>query len=174
MTIRKLTDTDGEALRTLWGSLSERDRTLIREDLTDPGLFDQLLAGSDYRWACEDDGRLLGYATVHRLPGWSNHVGELRLVVSADARGRGYGAELAKEAMRSAFSDGVTKIVIELPTDAEGAVALFSRLGFTGEALLRDHLKTRDGDTHDLLVLAHHVEDGMNTMAYTGIADELV
>ncbi|MFT3661461.1 MAG: GNAT family N-acetyltransferase [Gordonia sp. (in: high G+C Gram-positive bacteria)] len=174
MTVRKLTETDAERLAALLTDLSERDLTLIREDLSDPGLARRILGAPGYRWAAEGpDGALLGYATISRLPGWSNHVGELRLVVAEAARGQGLGAELAKEAMRSAFGDGVTKIVIELPTDAEGAVALFSRLGFTGEALLRDHLETDDGQKHDLLVLAHHAQDVMNTLTYTGIADEL-
>ena len=173
MTIRKLKDSDAPALQALWSGLSERDITLIREDLSETQLIGQSIK-SGYRWAAEDEAStLIGYATVNRLPGWSTHVGELRLVVAEAARGKGTGAELAKEAMRSAFGDGVTKIVIELPTDAESAVELFTGLGFVGEALLRDHLRTNDGRTHDLLVLAHHAQDVMATMTYTGIADEL-
>lgn len=174
MKIRHLTADDADKLVALYAGLSERDVTLIREDLNNRALLDDILASSEYRWAAEDDdGALLGYATITRLSGWSHHVGELRMVVSEAARGRGIGAELIKEAMRAAFGDGVTKVVVELPTDAEGAVALFSRLGFTGEALLREHYRTGDGQAHDLLVLAHHVQDGMDTMAFTGIADEL-
>src|SRR3712207_7278458 len=37
------------------------------------------------------------------------------------------------------------------------ALELFSDLGFTGEALLVDHIRDRSGQLRDLMVLAHHV-----------------
>src|SRR3982750_3425570 len=53
------------------------------------------------------------------------------------------------------------------------ALALFTDLGFTGEALLRDHIRDRGGELRDLMVLAHHVSDTWSGMDTVGIAEEL-
>lgn len=173
MTIRPLTSDDAAAVAAMFDGLSEQDVTLIREDLSDRAGLDADWPGR--RWIdVDDDGTVLGYAALIPLPGWSSHVGELRLVVDGQARGRGIGAGLVKEALRTGIAEGRTKIVVELPTDAEGAVVLFNRLGFTGEALMRDHLRTRDGELRDLLIMAHHVADGLDAMSLTGVAEELV
>lgn len=42
--------------------------------------------------------------------------------------------------------------------DQEGARVLFQELGFQLEALLRDHIKDRNGNYHDLLLKACKVQ----------------
>ena len=39
--------------------------------------------------AFDDDGRVVGYVAVVRLSGWSDHVGDVRLVVDPDAARQG-------------------------------------------------------------------------------------
>jgi hypothetical protein len=46
-------------------------------------------------------------------------------------------------------------------------------LGFTGEALLRDHIRDRDGELHDLVMLAHFVDGAWASMETVGLSDEL-
>ena len=53
------------------------------------------------------------------------------------------------------------------------ALALFTDLGFTGEALLQDHIRDRGGQLRDLMVLAHHVRRTWEEMDAVGVADEL-
>jgi len=69
---------------------------------------------------------------------------------------------------------GLTKVVVEVVADQEPAIGLFTRLGFKPEALLCNHVRDRSGELHDLLVLAHDVEDVESVMATTGITDELL
>ncbi|WP_344998268.1 GNAT family N-acetyltransferase, partial [Tsukamurella soli] len=98
-TIRPLAATDADGLVDLFASLSESDRTLIREDLHDPSQVTRLLAHPELRWvAVGDDGAVVGYSAVNRLPGWSDHVGELRLVVRPAGRGGGVGRALVRAA----------------------------------------------------------------------------
>jgi hypothetical protein len=64
---------------------------------------------------------------------------------------------------------GRRKLVVELAADQENALAMFSSLGFIGEALLRDHIRDRNGKLHDLVMLAHFVDGmwaGMGPSAY--------
>ncbi|CAM3585693.1 N-acetyltransferase family protein [Tsukamurella ocularis] len=170
--IRTVTPGDEAALAAMFAGLSERDRTVIREDLTGPttGIAD----GPGLRWvATTEDGTVDGYAALTRLPGWSDHVGELRLVVGAARRGSGIGRRLVQEALRAGIAAGLTKVMIELATDEERVLTMFSELGFTGEALLRDHIRGRDGELRDLIVLAHHAHESAEAIGLIGVADDL-
>jgi hypothetical protein len=50
---------------------------------------------------------------------------------------------------------------------------MFSSLGFTAEALLRDHIRDRNGNLHDLVMMAHFVDDMWASMGAIGLSDEL-
>jgi len=172
MTIQAVTAAHVDELATFFDMLSERDLTFIREDLSDSAALATRVA-DEMRWIDTDETGIRGYVAVERLTGWSNHVGELRLVVSPQRRGTGLGRALASYAVAAAVGLGIRKVVVELATDQEGAVAMFSRLGFTGEALLRDHIRDRDGNLHDLIVLAHDVGENWSTIEGVGLADAL-
>jgi len=102
-----------------------------------------------------------------------NHVGELRLVVDPTRRSGGVGRTLARYALVEALRAGHRKLVVELAADQENALAMFSSLGFVGEALLRDHIRDRDGEFHDLVMLAHFVDGTWAGMDAIGLTDEL-
>jgi hypothetical protein len=57
--------------------------------------------------------------------------------------------------------------------DQEPAIAMFRSLGFDPEALLKDHVRSRDGELHDLMILAHSVEESYAALAATGIAESV-
>jgi N-acetylglutamate synthase-like GNAT family acetyltransferase len=103
-------------------------------------------------------GRVIGCGTLVRDPmSWSPHVGEIRNVVSADVRGQGVGRALSQETFALALSAGLEKLVVQMTVDQGGAIAIFEGLGFKAEALLRDHVKDKDGRNHDIVVLGHNV-----------------
>jgi ribosomal protein S18 acetylase RimI-like enzyme len=107
------------------------------------------------------------------LAGWSDHVGEIRLVVGPGSRGTGLGRELARTALSGAVQAGLAKVVVELVADQESALRLFTDIGFGGEALLTKHVRDRDGNLRDLIMLAHYVDDTWSLMDSLGLADEL-
>ena len=57
--------------------------------------------------------------------------------------------------------------------DQTALIAMFRALGFEPEALLADHVRDRNGQIRDLLVLANDVESQFAAMATAGITDEL-
>ena len=173
MTISPITSADIDHVIAFFGGLSERDLTFIREDLSDTAAL-AAFAGQPLRWIDTDGSAIAGYVAVERLPGWSSHVGELRLVVDPTRRGSGLGRALAQHALSAAFTAGIRKMVVELAVEQEGAIEMFSGLGFTGEALLRDHIRDRDGKLHDLLVLAHNVDENWSAIDGVGLADALM
>lgn len=168
-----------DALLRFFRDLPEGDRTFIKEDVTDPGTVQAWTTGEDRarRWVVVEDGDggpvITGYVAVLRLPGWSDHVGEIRLVVAPSARGNGLGRELARHALVQGLREGLAKLVVEVVAEQGGALALFTGLGFSGEALLRDQIRDREGQLRDLMVLAHHVDDTWSGMDTVGVAEEL-
>ncbi len=164
-----------DALLRFFAELPAGDLTFIKEEVTDPETVRSWAADASPggRWVAVDGDDVAGYAAVRPLPGWSDHVGELRLVVASARRGSGLGRELARRALVEAVSSGLSKIVVEVVAEQGAALALFTELGFTGEALLVDHIRDRNGDLRDLMVLAHHVKETWSGMDTVGIADEL-
>jgi L-amino acid N-acyltransferase YncA len=165
-----------DALLRFFADLPEGDLTFIEEEVTDPETVRSWTEGDGARgrWvSVDDDGAVAGYVAVRPLPGWSDHVGRVRLVVSPARRGTGLGRELARRALVEAVGAGLTKLVVEIVAEQGAALALFTDLGFSGEALLTDHVRDRSGQLRDLMVLAHHVGQTWSGMDTVGIADEL-
>ena len=178
MTIIELRPDHVDALSRFFAELPAGDLTLIEEDVTDPAHVRSLAASARGCWLAIDEREpwhttVTGYLAVRRLPGWSDHVGEIRLVVHPARRRAGLGRALARHALVRAVEEGLSKLVIELVADQEHAIAMFIELGFTGEALLRDHIRDRDGRLKDLVVLAHFVDETWAAMAAIGLPDEM-
>jgi ribosomal protein S18 acetylase RimI-like enzyme len=164
-----------DALLRFFQALPEGDRTFIKEEVTDPGTVRRWTSGEapGRRWVTVDGDAVVGYVAVVPLPGWSDHVGEVRLVVSADRRGSGLGRTLARHALVQAVEAGLSKVVVEVVADQAPVAALFTGLGFTGEAVLVDQIRDREGRLRDLLVLAHHVSGTWSAMDTIGVTDDL-
>jgi ribosomal protein S18 acetylase RimI-like enzyme len=175
MPIVELSPDHCDALLRFFSKLPEGDLTFIKEDVTDPETVRSWTAGDSTarRWVSVDGDDVCGYVAVYRLPGWSDHVGEIRLVVAPDKRGSGLGRELARHAVVSGLESGLRKLVVEVVAEQGPALALFTGLGFSGEALLHNHIRDRRGDLHDLMVLAHHVDDTWSGMDTVGVTEEL-
>jgi RimJ/RimL family protein N-acetyltransferase len=171
--ITELQPTHVDALTRFFQELPDGDVTFIKEDVTDPDTVRSWAQGSASRWVAMDGDTVTGYVAIIRLSGWSDHVGELRLVVHPAHRGTGLGGELARHGLSRALQAGLSKLVVELVADQEHALEMFLKIGFTGEALLRDHIRDRDGGLRDLVVLAHHVDTNWEAMTAVGLADEL-
>ena len=163
-----------EALRRFFDDLPDEDVTYVKEEVRDPAAVAALAEGDGRarRWVrLNDEGHVQGYAAVLPGVGLSQHVGELRLVVSRDCRGQGIGRRLAQTALLAALKDGMSKVVVEVPAEEEATAQVFRRLGFEGEALLRDHIRDRSGQLRDVLLLAHFADDTSSSLSVIG-ADE--
>jgi ribosomal protein S18 acetylase RimI-like enzyme len=162
-----------ERLLRLFDALPEGDMTFIKENV-DRDSAASWVQGRGCRWvALDGDGAVIGIVAVLPLLGWSDHVGEIRLVVHPDRRGEGIGRALARHALREAVDMGLSKLLVEVVAQQESAVAMFTALGFEGEALLRDQIRDRSGKPGDLLMLAHFVQDTRSAIASMGVEDEL-
>lgn len=175
MDIRPLDESMTGALQAFFAAIPEGDRTFFKEDVMDADTVSSWTTDTRSRRlvAVEDDGSLIGYVAIMPGVAWSSHVGELRLVISPQRRRQGLGRELARHGLLAALDMDLKKVVVEVVADQVGSIEMFQRLGFEGEALLKDHVCNRDGQLRDLLMLAHAVDGTWQSMVTTGI-DEAV
>jgi L-amino acid N-acyltransferase YncA len=173
MEIRQLEQRDREGLEQFIARVPEGDRTFFKENVDDPEVRESWLRLGAARAVAIEGERVLGYMAVVPLQGWSSHVGEVRVIVDPDARGRGIGRALAQHAVLEALRLGLTKMVVEVVADQEATIAMFRSLGFDPEALLADHVRDQAGHLRDLMILAHSVEESWASMNASGIAGSL-
>jgi ribosomal protein S18 acetylase RimI-like enzyme len=175
MDIRSPTPEDLDALLDFFERVPESERTFFKEHVLDRSTVEGWLTTDRGRrgLAFDDDGRVIGYVAVMRLSGWSDHVGDVRLVVDPQHRTQGVGRALARWALLQAVDCGMTKLTVEVVAEQERAVAMFSALGFRAEGLLLDHVRDHDGVLRDLVLLSHPVADSWSAMETAGIDDAL-
>jgi L-amino acid N-acyltransferase YncA len=178
VTLRHMGAADREPMLAFARALPAHDLLFLPLDITRPEAVDAWLGGiargSVTTLLAERDGAVVGAATIDRGElDWSSHVGALRVIVSAAMRGKGLGRILTQEAFALALSLGIDKIVAHMTVDQLGARAVFQGMGFRAEALLRDHVRDRDGRTHDLLILSHEVARFQAQRDAYGVSDAL-
>ena len=171
MEIRPLGPGDTAAVERFLQRIPEGDRTFFKEDVTDPDVLEAWIQPGAGRSIAVDGDGVVGYVALVPLTGWSSHVGEVRMVVDPDRRGRGIGRSLARHAVLEALELGLTKMVVEVVADQDAAIAMFRSLGFDPEALLKDHVRDQAGELRDLMILAHAAEHAYAAMATAGLAE---
>ena len=154
MQIREPSAQDLDALLAFFARVPESERTFFKGAVLDRALS---------RAGCGDRGRRAARARRRRHGGGLRRgdpahglVGprrDLRLVVDPAHRGQGLGRALARWALLQAIDCGLSKLTVEVVAEQDGAVAMFTALGFQAEALLRDHVRDRDGELRDLVLL---------------------
>lgn len=174
MDVQPLTAELAAPLEEFFRRVPESDHNSFAEDVLQPGIVQSWLEDPRTRRAVAvDDGVVLGYVAVLPLVGWSSHVGSLRVVVDPAARGKGVGRALSRHGLMTGLELGLAKLVVEVVVDSVPAIGMFEALGFEPEALLRDHVRDKAGELHDLVVLAHLVEGTWSGMASAGLEDAL-
>jgi len=102
---------------------------------------------------------MVAIMTVNPRAGWMSQVGELRLVVLPEARGRGVATALANRAVEVATEMELRKLYVEVLERLDAVIAMFAALGFEREATLRDHVIDGEGRPGNLCILSRFLSD---------------
>jgi RimJ/RimL family protein N-acetyltransferase len=161
--LRIMGSADKEAVLGFARNLPQEDLLFLRVDITEERVvddwIDNLEAGRSTSLVAYDANGLVGYATVHRNPApWTRGVGELRVNVSPEYRGRGLGRILTARIFDLAQGLGLRKLMANMTADQHGAQAAFRRLGFVPEALLADYVEDRNGSPRDLVIMSYSID----------------
>lgn len=169
-----MTAADSEAVLEFARSLPTHDLLFLRRDITQPRVVaawvEEIERGTIVSLVAIRDRQVVGSSAIVRDEfSWSPHVGELRLVVSPDVRGIGLGHVLAQESFALGLELGLEKLVAYMTVDQRSAITVFEELGFRGEALLSEHVRDREGNKHDLVILSHNVAQFQSQMEAYGL-----
>ena len=170
--VRPIRSGDVDAIGAFFSRIGDGDKTFFKEDVDDAETVKHWTTDQrGHRLLAVEGNDVVGYLAVIPGVGWSDHVGELRLVVDPTRRRSGLGRRLARLGLVEALQMGLQKVIVEVVTDQIATIQLFDSLGFEGEALLRDHVRDRSGEFRDLIVLAHAAQETWDLMAAAGIDD---
>ena len=159
---RLMTRADEAAVLAFAKALPTHDLLFLPRNISQPKVLSawisEIEAGDITSLLALKGGAVVGCGTlVKDSRSWSPHVGEIRMVVSLEVRGKGVGRALSQETFALALGSGLEKLSVQMTVDQRAAIALFESLGFKAEALLRDHVRDVDGQKHDIVVLGHNV-----------------
>ncbi len=171
---------DADRVQTFFAQLPPDDRLFLKYDLTRPEVMAVFEKGGytvGYQQAlmvlAEHEDQIAGIGSLRRHdPDWTDHVGEIWLVVAPAYRRKGLGRVLTRSILDLAVAAGLEKIVAEMPADQLGAVEVFQRFGFAREGLLTNYVKTADGRKRDLLLMSHDLEHYQGRAQYLGALEE--
>ncbi len=163
VTIRAITEEDRAAMEVFGNSLPANDSLYLEDDFQNPDIIARLTnAAAAEHWrqfvAEAEDGSIVGYTSVRRLPGWSSHVADIYLVIGQHWRRIGLGTELAQMIFDAARDLGVAKVIVEMLEEQTDGREIFQHLGFEVEGTLRKHARDRNGALHNMLILSYHIE----------------
>ena len=104
--------------------------------------------------AVDDSDKVVGWCDVAPVFGHSRaHIGILGIALLPEARGQGLGARLLLAAIDMSWSRGLTRIALNVRADNPNAKALYERLGFEHEGIVR-RASLIDGIYHDAHAMA--------------------
>jgi len=169
---------DGAVVSAFVATLPAHDLLFLRRDIGHPKVIAAWMEAIDrgriHSLVLREGARLVGCtAIVTEDMTWSQHVGELRVLLDPSLRGKGVGQVLVQECFVTALSLGLKKLCVQMTVDQQGAVAAFESLGFRAEALLRNHVRDREGQLHDLAILSHDVAEVQSRMEAYGVSNAL-
>jgi RimJ/RimL family protein N-acetyltransferase len=98
----------------------------------------------------EVDGQLVGQLDMELV---RYGVADLGMLVADGWRGQGLGTALLRAGIDWARGAGAHKVALQVWPHNDAAVALYQKLGFQREGLLRRHYRRRNGELWDAVVM---------------------
>ena len=146
LTLRTMNRDDQNALYKFFTSLPAASRRFLRNDVTDKRIIEKWVRDLNFEKVlpilAEFEGRIVANVSLHRQTfGWGRHVGEIRIAVADDFRGRGLSSVLLDEVSHVAARQGLKKIVARVITSRQGTMKAFHNVGFQNVAVLKRYVK---------------------------------
>lgn len=105
-------------------------------------------------YAINEQNQVVGWADIFPEDNpRQNHRGSLGMGVVSEYRGQGVGTQLLQAALKQAQEFGLEKVELNVYTTNTNAIALYKKLGFKEEGLIKKYRKL-DGVYFDCLLMA--------------------
>ena len=165
VTIRPLQPDDDTTLHQFFLRVPEEDRFYLNNDVTAPEVIEGFTGNISLDVAIPlvavSGDKIVADSTLHRSRRASRrHVGELRIVVDTEYRGRGLGARLIDELIQLGVDLGLERLVFELVDRREmPAIQAAKAAGFEEVAVLEGRVRDMYGIMQDLVILELPLEE---------------
>jgi [ribosomal protein S18]-alanine N-acetyltransferase len=118
--MRRIEDGDVRAILAIQASCREMAQWTERD-------YERVARGEMAGWIAEDEGGIVGFLVARPLV---QETEILNFAVHSEARRRGIGTTLLKEALEWSRSVGAGKVILEVRASNDGALKFYERRGF--------------------------------------------
>ena len=159
VTVRPLRPDDGAELLQFFLRVPEEDRFYLNNDVTASEVIQEFTGNINMEQTIPlvavSGDKIVADSTLHRSRRAARrHVGELRVVVDPEYRGRGLGARLIDELIQLGVDLGLERLVFELvDTREQPAIQAALAAGFEEVAVLEGRVCDIYGIMQDLVIL---------------------
>lgn len=159
VSLRPVVAEDRERLKAFFAAIPEEERWYLRNNVADPRVIDGWIRDLNYERVlpiiAEADGQIVAEASLHRRPyGTLKGTGKVRVVVSAEYRGRGLGTWMLLDMVNAAMAVGLEVVMAELVAGKQdAAMESLRHLGFVQQAVLRGCARDPEGNLLDMVVM---------------------
>jgi phosphinothricin acetyltransferase len=101
--------------------------------------------------------RIVGTSTLHLHQGPSRHVGEVRIYLAKEVRGKGLGVRLFQGIIEIAKRRNLYILEARVIRDQVHVVRAFHNVGFTTKCVLEDFYMLPNGDLRDVDFMVMHL-----------------
>jgi L-amino acid N-acyltransferase YncA len=155
--LRPMIADDETGLVEMYAQAAPQDIRALRHDVTDPAVIQRWVENLDYNRVLPllavINNQIVGNATLHRKGGPYRHIGEVRIYLAKDYRGRGLGTAMIKTLIDLARKEGLHKLRAEVFASQPKVIRAFESLGFERGCVLEDYFMLTDSQTEDVALL---------------------
>jgi GNAT superfamily N-acetyltransferase len=170
ITLRPLVKDDEELLSDMYNRLSENDRWFLEHDVSD---VTTVTARGPYGGKGETvsivavlDAQIVAHAGhVTKDYASKSHIGEIRIAVQPHFRGRRLATWMLLDLINVAMGMALEILVMWMVPEREASVIRsLEKLDFIQEVVLRDFVKDREGNPHDLAMMVKRLQPWWNAV----------
>ncbi len=163
--LRPVVESDEEALNRFYAEAPKDEQWFLRDKLDDPETLRRWISNLDYSKVLpivavrEDDGKIIANVRLHlHTAPCILHVGHLRIMVHPDYRSQRLGSWMILDCIKTAMDLGLEKLFAEFVSGVEdAAIVAAMKLDFTHEGVLKDYIKDKNGNYHDLIIMVRNL-----------------
>ena len=166
VTIRQLESSDKAELLNFFLRVPQEDRFYLNSDVAAPEVIaeftDHIDLDQTIPLVAVVNDRILADATLHRSRRAARrHIGEIRVVVDPEYRGRGLGVRLIHELVQLGRDLDLRALVFELVSGhQQSAIQAAQGAGFEEVAVLQGRILDIHGIPQDLVILERRFSEG--------------